>query len=139
MDTRNSSGQQNSVTDPRGDLVDCFKRVRSLRILMIRVIGPLGAFLMFICATHARQLVHRCPLQASRLILPFMKTPASPPRHAVSRAASLSSFFKHKDNKVGSGGPLKDRSVPALGLPLTFLARPGSMLHFYLARCMIKL
>ena len=35
---------------------------------------------------------------------------------------------------MGSGAPLKDWSVPALGLLLTFLARPGSMLHFYLAR-----
>ena len=36
--------------------------------------------------------------------------------------------------QVGSGAPLKNWSVPALGLLVTFLARPGSMLRFYLAR-----
>ena len=52
--------------------------VHSLWNLMIRMIGSLGAFLMFICVTHMCQLVHRYPLQSSRLIFSFVKTSAPP-------------------------------------------------------------
>ena len=68
--------------------------VHSLRVLIIiiRLIGSLVAFLMFICATHVCQLVHRRPLLASRFLFPLVKTPA-PPRHDASRAASRSVSF----------------------------------------------